>query len=229
MKSDVNGVRVLWKSRSIPSVLRKYYNNRYSLFSKFDEGIWIDFTGWFSVTPEVIAIHQAQKILDNLGGDPSGKVVIEAFAGVGGNAIALARVGFKVLAIDIDETSLICLRHNAELYGVGDKISYVHDNFMTLDPHNYPKADAVFMSPPWGGPGYVMETNFNLEGMPISLSDVFFRAKLWADEVCLFLPRTGKRCQLEAIKPSTDLLEIEPQYVNAREKGISVHYSKLKD
>lgn len=33
----------------------KYWLQRYSLFSRFDQGIRLDRTGWFSVTPEAIA------------------------------------------------------------------------------------------------------------------------------------------------------------------------------
>jgi trimethylguanosine synthase len=41
--------------------LAKYWAQRYSLFSKFDQGIDIDEEGWYSVTPESIAIHIAQR------------------------------------------------------------------------------------------------------------------------------------------------------------------------
>lgn len=62
--------------------LIKYWLQRYSLFSKYDEGIKLDEEGWFSVTPEVIAEHQALRC-------PTG-LVIDAFTGVGGNAIQFA-------------------------------------------------------------------------------------------------------------------------------------------
>lgn len=34
--------------------LKKYWNNRYNLFSRFDEGIWLDYQSWYSVTPEYV-------------------------------------------------------------------------------------------------------------------------------------------------------------------------------
>ena len=61
----------------------KYWRQRYSLFSKYDEGIELDEEGWFSVTPEAVAARHA----DLCG---AAAVVIDAFAGVGGNAIQFA-------------------------------------------------------------------------------------------------------------------------------------------
>eukprot|EP00775_Hariotina_reticulata_P006524 gene6524-6752_t len=63
--------------------MAKYWLQRYSLFSKFDLGAQMDVQGWYSVTPEVIAAHQAEVA--------SCDVMVDAFAGCGGNAIQFAR------------------------------------------------------------------------------------------------------------------------------------------
>ena len=60
----------------------KYWHQRHRLFSLFDEGIQLDLEGWYSVTPESIAIHIAERCRSD--------VVIDAFCGVGGNAIQFA-------------------------------------------------------------------------------------------------------------------------------------------
>ena len=45
-------------------------------------------------------------------------------------------------------------RHNAGIYGVAERISFVHDDFAHFAEHyTGPTIDAVFLSPPWGGPG----------------------------------------------------------------------------
>ena len=41
--------------------LKKYWFQRYRLFTKFDRGIWMDREGWFSATPEKIAAHIAER------------------------------------------------------------------------------------------------------------------------------------------------------------------------
>jgi trimethylguanosine synthase len=49
---------------------KKFWFRRYELFSKFDRGIKIDDESWYSVTPEPMAKHIAQRVVDSLG-DPS--------------------------------------------------------------------------------------------------------------------------------------------------------------
>jgi 23S rRNA G2445 N2-methylase RlmL len=55
-----------------------------------------------------------------------------------------------VIAIDIDPKKIEIARHNAELYGVADRIQFIIGDYFTLAPTL--KADVVFLSPPWGGP-----------------------------------------------------------------------------
>jgi len=42
--------------------LKKFWQKRYFLFSKFDRGVMIDDESWYSVTPEPMAKHIAKKI-----------------------------------------------------------------------------------------------------------------------------------------------------------------------
>lgn len=64
-------------------------------------------------------------------------------------------------------------RHNAELYGVADRIQFIIGDYFTLAPTL--KADVIFLSPPWGGPdlmnleeyklSYLMPENGGIENM----------------------------------------------------------------
>lgn len=65
-----------------PANVAKYWCQRYLLFSQFDDGIKMDEEGWFSVTPESIARHQASRCGNG--------TVVDCFAGVGGNSIQFA-------------------------------------------------------------------------------------------------------------------------------------------
>lgn len=65
---------------------QKFYDKRYYLFSKYDQGIKLDeesnsflSIGWYSVTPEVIAEHIARKCRCNC--------ILDAFCGAGSNSI----------------------------------------------------------------------------------------------------------------------------------------------
>ena len=78
---------------------------------------------------------------------------------------------FSSTALDISPTRLALARHNAEIYGVADRIEFILADFLsfarTLRPDgkgsrttDYPesatrKIDVVFLSPPWGGPSYL--------------------------------------------------------------------------
>jgi trimethylguanosine synthase len=82
-------------------------------------------------------------------------VVIDAFAGVGGNAIALARSGHwaQVFAIERDPTTMKCAKHNAKIYDVDKKIVWITgDCFDVVNRRFAGRNDTViFASPPWGG------------------------------------------------------------------------------
>ncbi len=61
-----NGGR--WARGPLPRALWKYWLQRYTLFSRFDEGVLIDEEGWFSVTPEALARWlPAEKLHTTLG------------------------------------------------------------------------------------------------------------------------------------------------------------------
>ena len=55
-------------------------------------------------------------------------VVIDGFAGCGGNTIAFARTCAHVIAIDNNRARLEMARHNAGVYGVAHKIEYDGDS-----------------------------------------------------------------------------------------------------
>jgi tRNA G37 N-methylase Trm5 len=83
------------------------------------------------------------------------KIIIDAFAGAGGNAIAFALSGRwdQVFAIEKDPAVLKCAKHNAEIYGVDKKIWwYEGDCFEILKTRLARTKDAIiYASPPWGG------------------------------------------------------------------------------
>lgn len=73
-----------------------------------------------------------------------------------------------VIALDTSPTRLSLARHNAQIYGVADRIEFILADYIsfaaayTSSPHpSCRKIDVVFLSPPWGGPSY-------LSGTPIS-------------------------------------------------------------
>jgi trimethylguanosine synthase len=78
------------------------------------------------------------------------------FAGVGGNTIAFAGSGRwkRVYAIEKDPKALACAKHNAEIYGVGDLISWYEGDcfeYLAKELTDLAEFAVIFASPPWGG------------------------------------------------------------------------------
>ncbi|XP_075776797.1 trimethylguanosine synthase isoform X2 [Pelodiscus sinensis] len=179
--------------------LAKYWAQRYRLFSRFDEGIKLDREGWFSVTPEKIAEHIASRVRQSFSCD----IIVDAFCGVGGNAIQFALASKRVIAIDIDPVKISLARNNAEVYGVADQIDFICGDFMLLASHI--KADVVFLSPPWGGPDYATAEIFDVRTM-ISPDgfEIFKLSQKITNNIVYFLPRNADIDQFPKIKHSVN-------------------------
>ena len=93
-----------------------------------------------------------------------------------------------MISIDIDPVKIENAKHNAQIYGVEENITFMVADFMAVAP--VLKADAVFLSPPWGGPQYLDCAVFDLETMiPMNGITVFQLAKNIAPNIAYFVPR----------------------------------------
>ena len=210
------------EARSHASLLSKWRKRRFSLFSRFDEGILLDKESFFSVTPEAIALYHSKKLLSRLA--PKAVTIVDAFSGCGGNAIAFARCGAHVIAVEIDAVKVENARHNANVYGVGDKIEWVIGDF--FDVAKGLRADAVFASPPWGGPKYRQTRKVNvLSGMPVSLPLLYTSCRGIADRIGMFLPRNIERGGTIALAGLNGDVELETTVLDTRTAGITAWYN----
>eukprot|EP01006_Ploeotia_vitrea_P031452 TRINITY_DN63784_c0_g1_i1.p1 TRINITY_DN63784_c0_g1~~TRINITY_DN63784_c0_g1_i1.p1 ORF type:complete len:197 (+),score=18.71 TRINITY_DN63784_c0_g1_i1:38-592(+) len=148
--------------------MEKYFVQKWRMFSRFDEGIRLDRESWFSVTPEAIALHTARRTKQLC---PNARVILDAFSGAGGNAIAFAQYFDRVISFDLDLNKIKLSQNNAKIYGVQHKIEYVNTNFIEQLRNGHLKADIVFLSPPWGGPAYQQWPTFDLRNMVIDGMD----------------------------------------------------------
>lgn len=98
-----------------------------------------------------------RKIADDVATAPKDKtIIIDCFAGAGGNAIAFALSGRwnQIFAVEKDEKTLACAKHNAEVYGVSKKIFWINGDIFDMLQTRLKaalKKAVVFGSPPWGG------------------------------------------------------------------------------
>ncbi|XP_030629385.1 trimethylguanosine synthase [Chanos chanos] len=202
--------------------LAKYWAQRYRLFSRFDEGIQLDHEGWFSVTPEKIAEHIALRVQSGFQSD----LIVDAFCGVGGNAIQFALTGARVIAIDIDPVRLALAQNNARVYGVTQLIEFVCGDFLQLAP--LLQADAVFLSPPWGGPEYLNADVFDIKSMMSPDGFEIFRlSKMISENIVYFLPRNADMEQIASLAGPGGKVEVEQNYLNNKLKTITAYFGNL--
>lgn len=203
--------------------LAKYYKNRFSLFSLYNSGVVLDKEGWYSVTPEEIAIQQASRVMES-------DIVVDLCCGCGGNSIQFAQRALVTFSVDIDATRLCLARYNANIYGVAGKIQFIQSGWLDLiqaGPTRRHWADVVFMSPPWGGISYMEATEFDIHGLfdGITLVSILTSLSQVAPKVIIFLPRNSNRsCVVEAARASGAIdLEIEVNRIGKFEKGITIY------
>ena len=61
-------------------------------------------------------------------------VALDAFAGCGGNTVALAQTCRHVVAVDIDEQNARTVQHNAGVYGLGHVVQVICGDFFSVAP-----------------------------------------------------------------------------------------------
>ena len=212
------------------SIDPKYFAQRYRIFSLYDRGCRLDPTAWYSVTFERIALHQAHRIACSLS-SPHPLVVIDAFAGVGGNTIAFARhprVG-RVVAVEVDARRLSMARVNAAVYGVEEKIEWVQGKWEEVKRGM--KGDVVFLAPPWGGVEYSARETYRLgevevEGGGVGLYEGCREVVGEGGAVALNLPRNVDEAEVIALGGGQPV-EVEYNQVNYKVKTITAYFGPL--
>ncbi|KAJ5560704.1 RNA cap guanine-N2 methyltransferase [Penicillium pulvis] len=212
----------------VPWDIQNYWAQRYRIFSKYDEGIWLTDDAWFGVTPEPVANKIAADLANSAPADRS--ILVDAFAGAGGNTIAFAKSGKwkRVYAIEKNPAVLQCAKHNAKIYGVDDKITWFEgDCFEILKKQLKDLApySVIFASPPWGGVGYRSDEVFNLRTMePYSLTTLYKEYAAFTKHMALYLPRTSDVQQMAKYVPDGRQAMVIHYCVEGHSKALCVFY-----
>lgn len=196
------------RAHSLPGNLRKYYAQRYTLFSRYDEGVHLDHAMWYSVTPEPIAWAQASHVAAS-GGGGSGGVLVDGFCGAGGNSIQFAlhastRRSHFILGLDVVPARLSAARRNAEVYGAAGRVEFVCADFRSCARLLRPGvASGVFLSPPWADSGKLPRAPgaFSVRNLAGGLDGAALLStalKLHGD-CALFLPESVRRREVRAL------------------------------
>lgn len=178
---------------TLPSHCKKYWAKRYSLFSRFDDGVYMTAELWYSVTSEITARVVAKIVRKLL---PECESVLDVCCGGGGNTIQFSTYFRSVVGIDVNPNNVTCARRNCQVYGVSDKCSFITGDWRDLCqrsdwvPGASGRFDFAFCSPPWGGPAYKRDACFDLDRMlPLNLLLLCESMARFSNHFGLFLPR----------------------------------------
>lgn len=236
---------------SYPDPYGKYWAQRYRLFSKYDEGIILDEEGWYSVTPELIAAHISERIWKSLSSPsivplPKKKarykqkkaapmlkrgpgLIMDAFCGPGGNTIQFAKYappGGLVFAFDIDPNKIQMAKHNASIYGVQNRIEFILGDSLCISKRF--RVDAVFLSPPWGGPEYIQSDTYDLSSVQPIPGDMMYRQfRELTNNIALLLPRNVDQSQVVQLSDPNESVEIEGNYLSSKLKTVTAYFGAL--
>ena len=119
-------------------------------------------------------------------------------------------------------------RHNANIYGVQDKIDFIVGNYFNLVDKL--KADVVFLSPPWGGPSYMKhDTIYDLEEslLPVPASKLMSETRKITSNIAVYLPRNSNTKQLAILAGKGHAVEIEQNFLDRKLVAITAYYGNL--
>ncbi|XP_041045870.1 trimethylguanosine synthase isoform X6 [Carcharodon carcharias] len=132
----------------------------------------------------------------------------------------------QVIAVDIDPVKIDLAQNNARVYGVSEQIEFILGDFMLLASDL--KADAVFLSPPWGGPDYVNAKIFDLKTMmSLDGSEIFALSQKITPNIIYFLPRNADIEQVASLAGAGGRVEIEQNFLNNKLKTITAYFGDL--
>lgn len=240
-----NGELLMHTYHTLPLSLRKFWNRRYELFSRYDEGIYLSAELWYSVTPELIAKYIAQLFVKIL--PPDANYGLDVCCGGGGNMIQFAQFFDSVGGIEINGTNLCCAEHNAQVYQVQDKTWTLKADWREITklkenkeinydwiPESIREArknvpsnrifDFIFSSPPWGGTNYDRH-EFNLYAMqPFNITELLKTMTQYTDNIGLFLPKLSNLMQLSLTTKEVygDYKKCRAVYINSKGRCVAL-------
>jgi trimethylguanosine synthase len=182
-------------TNSLPNI--GFWHQRYYYYSRFDEGIKMDYESWYSVTPEEISIYIARLC--------KGKTVVDAFCGSGGNTIQFSLYCKHVYAIDIDPNKIDISRNNTKVYNCPNNIDFICSDYLKIDTGAI-KADIIFLSPPWGGVEYKSTATYSLKDwIEPNIYEIIRVSKQISSNLMFYLPRNTDIQELLGILNDLDL------------------------
>ena len=120
----------------------------------------------------------------------------------------------RVIAIDIDPEKIRLARINARIYGVENQIEFIVGDSLKILPQ-LTSADVIFLSPPWGGPGYINGKTFDIKNdIPMDGIKLFDAALEVTENIAYYVPRNTNVDQLISLAGPEGQVELEQNILN---------------
>jgi trimethylguanosine synthase len=136
-------------------------------------------------------------------------------------------------------------RHNAEVYGVADRIEFILGDYVSFaktladrpQPEQTRRIDVVFLSPPWGGPSYLgapagekddeEHPSYSLQSiLPIPGDELFNVTQKITRNIAYYLPRNSNLDEISALAPK-DPIEVEEEWMGSKLKALTCYFGGL--
>jgi trimethylguanosine synthase len=118
--------------------------------------------------------------------------------------------------------TLKCAKHNAEVYGVKNKIMFLQGDCFDILASKFrgrEKSVVLFASPPWGGPGYKGDDVFDVERMePYGLGRLYEGFTKVSPDVAMYLPRSSNLNQVAKYGKEGEELQVMHYCVDGASK-----------
>ena len=151
------------------------------------------------------------------------QLVLDACAGAGFIAIAIARYANKVIAIDINETHLNQAKANAKIDSVNSKMIFIKGDVLN-ELKKLDIFDAAVLDPDWARPGDDKEIHVReLSDMEPSGQTLFNEVSKKTKNICLRLPKEFDTSKLKHLPPH----EIEAFYQDGKLKFYCAYFGDL--
>ena len=178
-----------------------YWKKRYEYWPNFDNGICTDESGLYYVTPWDSAIQIANVCKTFFLNDSP--IIIDCCCGVGGNTIAFARIfpDCRIIGIDNDSVRILCAQRNSLVSGCSERVDFLHMDCFNFLLSLRQSARFIFISPPWGGPGYKIS---KVEDIPFDLFRFIQCCQTACNQgyqICIFLPKNFKNSEALRLSP----------------------------
>ena len=118
-------------------------------------------------------------------------------------------------------------RNNAQIYGVEDRIEFIVGDTLKILPM-LTSAEVIFLSPPWGGPGYINAKVFDLKtDIPLDGFELFNMSLEITENIAYFVPKNTNADQLISLAGPGGLVEVEQNVLNNKIKSTTAYYGDL--